>query len=114
MSCEYALAIDYEWCSGCHSCEVACRKALDLPSGQWGIRVLKDGPRQKEDGSWEFNNLPMPTSLCDLCASRTAVGKDPSCVHHCPAHVMHFGTVEEMAKYVAEKPMRVLYTPAEG
>ena len=55
----------------------------------------------------------MPTSLCDLCAERTAIGKPPSCVHHCPAHCMYFGTVEELAKLAAEKNNRALFTPAE-
>ncbi|HJF61965.1 MAG TPA: 4Fe-4S binding protein, partial [Gordonibacter urolithinfaciens] len=38
--------IDYEFCTGCHACEVACKKHLGLPAGQHGIRVLQDGPRE--------------------------------------------------------------------
>ena len=37
-----ALMIDYEFCTGCHACEVACKKHLGLPAGQHGIRVLQD------------------------------------------------------------------------
>jgi Fe-S-cluster-containing dehydrogenase component len=106
-----ALVIDYEFCTGCHTCEVACKKYLELPKGQFGIKILQDGPRQLENGKWELNYLPMPTSLCDLCAGRLAEGKDANCVHHCPAHAMHFGPVEEMAKLVAEKGNRVLFVP---
>ena len=79
MSVQYGLLIDYDYCTGCHSCEVACRKALDLGSGQFGIKILQDGPRELPDGKWEFNFLPMPTSLCDLCAERTGEGKPPAC-----------------------------------
>ena len=104
-----ALVIDYELCSGCHTCEVACKKYLELPEGQWGIKLLQDGPRQLENGRWEFNFLPMPTSLCDMCESRLAEGKDAACVHHCPNHCMWFGSVEEMSKKAAEKPKRVMF-----
>ena len=114
MSVQYGLLIDYDYCSGCHSCEVACRQALDLGAGQFGIKVLQDGPRELPDNKWEYNFLPMPTSLCDLCASRTAEGKPPSCVMHCPAHCMYFGEVEELAAKVAEKTHRVLFTPYEA
>ena len=51
MSCEYGLLVDYEFCSGCHSCEVACKRYLELPQGQWGIKILQDGPREKLDGA---------------------------------------------------------------
>ena len=114
MSCEYGLPIDYEFCSGCHTCEVACREALDLGTGQFGIKILQDGPRELADGKWEYNYLPMPTSLCDLCAERTAIGKPPSCVMHCPGHCMYFDTVEELAKLAAEKKNRALFTPFEA
>ena len=36
-----ALMIDYGFCTGCHACEVACKKHLGLPAGQHGIRVLQ-------------------------------------------------------------------------
>ena len=112
MSVKYGLMIDYDYCSGCHSCEVACRKALDLGAGQFGIKVLQDGPRELPGGDkGEYNFLPMPTSLCDLCSARTAEGKPPSCVHHCPAHCMYFDEIEELAKLAAEKPHRVIFTP---
>ncbi len=113
MSIENALMIDYEFCTGCHSCEVACKKYLGLEKGQYGIHVLQDGPREIGEGRWEYNYLPMPTTLCDLCASRTEVGKDPACVHHCPAHCMAYGTVEELSARMAEKKNRAMFVPSE-
>ncbi len=32
-----------------------------------------------------WNKIPTPTTLCDLCAERVQKGKLPSCVHHCLA-----------------------------
>ena len=80
--------MDYQYCSGCHACEVACKKEHDLPKGDFGIKVLVDGPRRCSDGVWEFDNIPVPTHLCDLCEARVAAGKLPTCVHHCQAGVM--------------------------
>jgi len=106
-----ALFINYEWCSGYHACEVACKVEHDLADGQYGIKILTDGPRDLGNGKWEFNHLPMPTSLCDLCADRVAEGRLPKCVHHCQAGIMEYGTVEEMAKLMTEKPNSVMFTP---
>lgn len=104
-----ALFINYEFCTGCHTCEVACKTVHDLPTGQFGIKILQDGPRELPDGRWEYNYLPMPTSLCDLCAERVAQGRLPKCVHHCQAGVMNYGTVEEMAKLMDENPNSVMF-----
>ena len=69
------------------------------------------GRRGKENFNW--NKIPVPTDLCDLCADRLAQGKDPTCVHHCLADCMSFGTVEEMAAELARKPKQVLWAPRD-
>ena len=35
----YALLIDYDYCTGCHSCEVACQQEHDYPVGTNGVVV---------------------------------------------------------------------------
>ena len=113
-----ALMIDYEFCTGCQSCEVACKEEHDLPVGKWGIRVFDDGPWQKDDADdsgncFNWNKIPVPTDLCDLCADRVAAGRKPACVHHCQAFCMEFGPLDELAPKLAAKPKRVLWAPAE-
>ena len=112
----YGLLIDYEFCTGCQSCEVACKEEHNFPVGKWGIRVLDEGPWQKDDSSdqganFNWNKIPTPSRLCDLCAERTAKGKQPTCVHHCLAGVMQYGTVADLAKELEEKPNQVLFVP---
>ena len=34
------ILVDYQYCTGCYSCEVACQSELDLPLGQWGVKVM--------------------------------------------------------------------------
>lgn len=113
MSSEYGLLIDYEYCSGCQSCEVTCKEEHGYPVGKWGIRVLEEGPWEIEDGTgvFNYNYVPVPTDLCDLCADRTDKGREPMCVHHCLANVITYGKIEDLAKKMVEKPKQVLWSP---
>ena len=107
----YGLLIDYEYCSGCQSCEVSCKEEHGYPVGKWGIRVLDDGPWEIEGDHMNWNKIPTPTDLCDLCADRTAKGREPLCVHHCLADVMKYGPVGELVKFMEDKPKQVLFVP---
>ena len=93
---ENALLVHYAYCSGCRSCELACRNEHDLEPGCWGIRVREEEPWQRPDGTWNWDYLPVPTKLCDFCASRAAAGLEPMCVQSCQAKVIEVGPVEEM------------------
>jgi Fe-S-cluster-containing dehydrogenase component len=104
------LLIDWKYCTGCHACEVACKKELNLAKGQFGIHVLQDGPRELPNNKWEYSFIPVKTSLCDLCNKRTEAGRPPSCVHHCPARIIHWGTIEELATVLAKKSGALLYS----
>lgn len=107
----YGLLIDYDFCTGCHTCEAACKVEHKLTYGQWGIKLAQDGPRKLENGRWEYFYVPIPTSLCDLCEDLVSVGKFPTCVAHCQADVMTYGPVKELAKKMLEKPKMVLFAP---
>lgn len=111
METAYGLLIDYEYCTGCSSCVVSCKEEHGYPVGKWGIRVYEDGPWEMEPGVFNWNKVPTPTDLCDLCAERTARGREPICVHHCLANVMSYGPVEELAKHLAGKTKQVLFVP---
>ena len=101
---QYGLLIDNEYCTGCHSCEVACKNEHDLPLGQWGLKVLGRGPWKLMDGKhWEDRFVPVPTSSCDLCEERVAAGSRPTCAHHCLADAIEYGTLEELAVKMAQK-----------
>ena len=47
------LLVDYEWCSGCHTCEVACQLEHGYPSDQWGIKVHEVGPWEYAPKTWQ-------------------------------------------------------------
>ena len=31
---QYGILVDYEFCTGCYACEVACQSEHDMPLGQ--------------------------------------------------------------------------------
>lgn len=107
----YGLLIDYEFCTNCGSCQVTCKEEHGYPVGKTGIKVMVDGPWKTDDEHWNFNNWPIVTDLCDLCADRTAKGREPMCVHHCLANIISYGTVEELAKRLDAKPKQFLVVP---
>ena len=107
----YGLLFDYEYCTNCGSCQVTCKEEHGYPVGKSGIQVHVDGPWKIDDENWNFNNWPIVTDLCDLCADRTAKGREPMCVHHCLANVITYGTVEELAKKLDAKPKQFLVVP---
>lgn len=107
----YGLLIDYEYCTNCGSCQVTCKEEHNYPVGKTGIHVMVDGPWKIDDTHYNFNNWPLVTDLCDLCADRTATGREPMCVHHCLANIITYGPVEELAKQLAEKPKQFLVVP---
>lgn len=96
------LLINYGWCTGCHSCEIACRNTNEIPLDQWGIKLAQIGPFKLTNERTEWNYVPVPTSLCDLCVDRVAEGRKPACVHNCLAKCMEYGPLEELMKRMAE------------
>ncbi|UWG98215.1 oxidoreductase [Dehalobacter sp. DCM] len=108
----YGLLIDYEYCTGCHSCEVSCKNEHKIPLGKWGIKLAEVGPFKIDEDKWEWNYVPVPTQLCDLCEDRINRGEKPSCVLHCLGLAMDYGPVEELAKKMAAKGTKVtLFMP---
>lgn len=111
---KFGLLINYDFCTGCHTCEMACKKEYGLAQDEFGIKVVEYGPVKHENKSekkWEWIYMPMPTELCTLCSERIAEGKLPTCVHHCQAKVMQFGTIDELAEVMKTTPKTVLFAP---
>ncbi len=67
--------------------------------------MLEEGPWEVEDGTgiYKCNYIPTPIvptpiGLYDLRAERTAKGREPMRVQHCPSKAMTYGPVEKLAK----------------
>lgn len=106
------LFIDYEFCTGCKTCVVACKMEKDLPQEQYGIVVSEVGPWEITPGDhrWQYSYVPIPTDQCDLCAERREAGKTPICVQSCQADVMKYGDIAELQAGMEAKTKVMLYT----
>ena len=105
---KFGLLIDYEFCVGCKSCEIACKMEHNRPMDEWGIRVQEAEPESSEGRMYY---LPFPTDHCNLCGKRRARDLAPSCVKHCWTGVIRFGTISELAEQMRNKSKTVLWVP---
>lgn len=104
---KYGLYIDYDWCSGCHACEMACKQEHNLKLDQWGIRVVER--TYDANGGRVIEYVPIPTEFCNFCMNRVTQGLKPACVHHCMTKCMDFGPIEEMAEVASKKRKSVVW-----
>jgi anaerobic dimethyl sulfoxide reductase subunit B (iron-sulfur subunit) len=105
-----ALLVNYRWCTGCHSCELACQVKNGLPANQYGIKLNEVGPWEYAPKKWQYAYFPVLTDQCNLCSDRLAKNKLPSCVHHCQANCLQLLDVEEAAQIVAQNDKMLLVT----
>ena len=103
------LLIDYEYCTGCYTCVVACKQEHNYPVGKGGIIVNEIMTEDNDEVRTDY--LPFPTEFCDLCAARTSKGEKPACVKHCQANCMMYGTLDELTKEMENMKRSVLYAP---
>jgi Fe-S-cluster-containing dehydrogenase component len=103
------LLIDYEYCTGCYTCVVACKQEHNFPAGRAGIGVNEiitgDGHKVRTD------YIPFPTEFCDLCNVRVSKGEQPTCVKHCMAKCMMYGPLNELVKEMENMKRSVLFAP---
>ncbi len=93
---DYAMIIDYKYCTGCHACEVTCQNEHNFNENEWGIKLTEHGPTKFESG-WVWNYVPVPSKLCDLCVEKTSDGSPVPCVLHCLGQCMQVVPVKELA-----------------
>ena len=107
---EHGLLIDYEYCTGCYTCQVACCQEHGWEAGMSGMQVIEQ-VQKLPGGQAYLTFLPFPTELCVLCAARTKKGHQPACVQHCMAHVITWGRLEDLSRALGRKPRMVLWSP---
>ncbi len=103
------LLIQYDWCTGCHACEVACKQEHNFSEGMVGIRVDEVVSKSPEKVYVDF--MPCTTRFCDLCADKTSRGEKPACVKHCQATCMMYGPISKLVKEQEKQPRSALYAP---
>ncbi len=107
---ENGLLIDYEYCTGCFACTVACCQEHGWEAPLTGIKVMEIVQDLPKDKAY-LTFLPFPTELCVLCKPRTQKGLEPACVRHCMASCLSFGKLTDLVGELAKKPRMVLWSP---
>jgi anaerobic dimethyl sulfoxide reductase subunit B (iron-sulfur subunit) len=82
-----------------------------LPPERFGIKVVAIGPWPINGGKWQYTNMAIPTDECDLCKDRVEKGQAPTCVKHCQAQVLKYGSAQELARDLEDKPQQALFVP---
>ncbi|WP_410014717.1 DMSO/selenate family reductase complex B subunit [Sodalis sp. C49] len=86
MSTQYGFYIDSSRCTGCKTCEMACKDYKNLAPDVSFRRIYEYAGgtwRQEADGSWQQNVFSYYLSIaCNHC-------EDPACVKVCPSGAMH-------------------------
>lgn len=104
------LCIEYEYCTGCMSCVVACKQEHGYPVGKGGIQITEVAT-ELPDKKLRLDFVPFVTAYCDLCGARVKNGEKPACVKACQAWTIFYGDLVGMAKLMEKKPRSVLYAP---
>lgn len=98
---QYGFYFDAENCTGCHTCQVACKDAHDLPVGT-NYRVV----RTFTTGSGfapSIYHISMPVAGCDLCKGALGGYDHMACVASCPQRAIEYGDLDELrAKHAGE------------
>jgi anaerobic dimethyl sulfoxide reductase subunit B (iron-sulfur subunit) len=79
-----AFFFDSSTCSGCKTCQMACKDKNDLPTGQLWRRVyeVSGGGWRKDGANWNQDVFAYNLSLsCNHC-------EDPICAHNCPTRAI--------------------------
>lgn len=103
------LLIQYDWCTGCYACEVACKQEHNFSEGIVGIKVEEVVSNAPDKVYVDY--MPYTTRFCDLCAERTKSGEQPACVKHCQAACITYGAVSELVKLMDKQPRSSLFVP---
>lgn len=109
---EHGILVDYEYCTGCNACEVACKQEYHRSAGKaGGVRVL-ELVQELPGGKMDITYFPMFTPLCIFCSPRVEKGLSPACVKHCMAECLTFGPLKDLAGEIPQGRKTVLW--AEG
>lgn len=88
MKEQYGFHVDISKCTGCKTCQVACKALQESPAGVSYRRVCENAGgawQQNPDSSWNHNVFAYYVSLsCNHCDK-------PACVAACPTTAMHKG-----------------------
>lgn len=102
------VLLNAERCTGCYSCQSACREANQVPFEEKWLEVVRRKPVMI-DGELSLYHLIAPP--LDKCASCVEHENPPLCVRVCMATSLFVAPVEKLLPMLKNKGKWVLYAP---
>ncbi len=106
----YGMLIDYDYCTGCKTCEVACKQEYKRPAGKIGGVEVKEFIHNLPNDKLYITYIPNFTKACVFCAGRVKKGLEPACVKHCMANILTFGKLDDIVKDIPQKRKAIVWT----
>ena len=103
-----SVLVDLDRCTGCYSCQVACRQTNGYSYDEKWMKVIRQTP-EPIDGKLRLFHLPVPLAL-DKCAECIQREAPPLCAKVCLANALFVGPLEELAPMLHKKHA-VLFSP---
>jgi len=107
---QYGMLIDYEYCTGCMTCVVACKQEYNHSAGKIGGVEVQELIHTLPNGKVYLTNMPFFTEVCVFCTKRVKKGMEPACVKHCMANILTFGKIDDLKKEIPKKRKAILWT----
>lgn len=104
------MLIDYDYCTGCRTCEIACKQEYKHPAGKTGGVQVQEMIHTLASGKLYITYMPFFTKTCVFCMGRVKQNLQPACVKHCMARVLTFGDIEDLKRQIPEKRKAILWT----
>lgn len=99
------MLVDYDYCTGCHSCEVSCKERFDMAEDEWGIKLADNGHGVTARPTGNGTTCPSPPRNATCAPTGLPPGKKALCEQHCQALVITVGPLDELAKKMTKKKM---------
>ncbi len=102
------MLLNAERCTGCFSCQAACREVNHVPFEEKWLEVVRRKP-VIVDGDLRLYHLLAPQ--LDKCAECVARENPPLCVSLCMANCLYVAPVDKLLPLLKNKGKWVLYAP---
>jgi len=101
------MMIDLDRCTGCYSCQTACRMVNGFSYDVKWLKVIRQHP-EEIDGELRLFHLVVPMAL-DKCAECIARENPPLCVKVCMGSCLFIAPIDKLST-LAEKRHAMLFT----
>jgi Fe-S-cluster-containing dehydrogenase component len=102
------MLLNTDRCTGCYSCQSACRELNRVPFEEKWLEVVRRKPNLI-DGELRLYHLLAPA--LDKCAECVEQENPPLCVRVCMASCLYVAPVEKLTPLLKTKGQWVLYAP---